>query len=264
MSTTRQLARRFAEAALTQAGLPLLPVVDERILGSALGATVSDGAELREEGRLSLSPTGPLVSVDCRLPPERQRFVICHELGHLLLAFPSLVMETVDVDLSRVSEEYLCDKIAGAMLMPHDWLYARYRCSEPSLDVVFDLAKEAAVSLSAAIVRLRDVVGWQVSLIQWVRENQSWVIDGEAGLLPQQQGLLRTTEDTQWFFGQTVTAQPARNDLKVEFAGRPLARVCEYAVHGSRAVALLRLPYVRGQPLHGRVQTSAGRSRFAA
>ncbi len=203
---------------------------------------------MEEDGRLEFRNGQPIAFIRADRPDERKRFSLCHELAHFVLATElagrALTAQTLD---AAVSEEYICDKVAGAMLMPPEWIM-RFKNEPRVLATVRKVARAAGVSQSAALVRLRDVLRWDRSLLQWSRRQGRWSLDGESGMYPAQQGLVRTTEATRFFLtyaaaGKNVPGQK----FPICFAGDELTLPAEIRVIGDRAIVLLKLPYPEQQ-----------------
>lgn len=81
--------------------------------------------------------------------PERQRFTVCHELAHIVLALPSEHKETPSwSSVKRAPNEIYCDIFAAELLLPADLvqpLVVRANISFRSID---DLAMRAEASFS--------------------------------------------------------------------------------------------------------------------
>ncbi len=218
--------------------------VEIRSLAAALGIVVREGA-IEEAGRLYLRGESAEVLLNRQEPEERRRFTLAHETSHWLLHRPVHDEACVQVRDIYDSEEYLCDKIAGAILMPRSWV-ARFRGRPRTLATVVEVADSAEVSLSAALVRLRDVLRWRSTLYQWRREGREWVFDGEAGLFPAQQALLRTIEATREELGRVAAQESgfSAEGLPVSLGYEERRVNGEVSVNRSaqRAVALLCLP----------------------
>jgi hypothetical protein len=191
----RLTADTLAQELLTTAGFPLQPPADIDALAEELGASVEKAA-LTDDGSMMPTTDGrAILWISTTQPPVRQRFTTAHELAHWALRSPRLRTPIAELAASRfTSEEVLCNTVAGALLMPQPWMrsvFAEIARSATPLGTVIALAREANVSLEAAAVRLRDVLGWRRSLLHWVWERPDWVFDGEAGLMPWEQGLVR-------------------------------------------------------------------------
>ena len=79
----------------------------------------------------------------------RQRFTIAHELGHLVL----------NIKNKQLDEEKLCNKFAGALLMPKTAVIREFGSSRPSISY-YELTafkREYKVSMAAIVYRLREL-----------------------------------------------------------------------------------------------------------
>jgi Zn-dependent peptidase ImmA (M78 family) len=252
MSSPRALAETLAAGVRDTTGAGHAAVVDVNRIARALGAVIYE-REMEEEGMLRPLGDRAIVLLSKDLPRERQRFTIGHELGHWVLRSPR-------ADLRRLrhlpgetgSEEYFCDKFSGALLMPEQWVVESYRYEPHNFETMRELAKAADVSLSAALLRLRDVARWRRTLLQWTRHDRRWTLAGEAGVFPVQRGLTRTTEATRHTLASRCTGIVEEAVLPLHYAGQEIDVEAELLVTADRALALVRLPYI---------EASASRSR---
>lgn len=102
---------------------------------------------------------------------ERQRFTVCHEVGHILFQTSALFPEQFSHPLQQrydaIIEESVCDKIATSLLMPAD-AYRREALALPvTLDSVSELAEVFWVTRDAALVRLLELRPWRCAWVQW-------------------------------------------------------------------------------------------------
>lgn len=259
MSHARALVERAAENALALAGQELTAPVAIQALAEALHLEVVD-LPIEQAGRLYIDGAAAQVVLNSDEPCARRRFTFAHEAAHWLLHGPILDRD-LRTRLRRAygSEEYLCDKLAGALLLPRDWVML-FSDEPVNLSTLQTIASQAQVSLSATLVRLRDVLGWRLTLYQWVKEGSRWVVVGEAGLLPGQQGLLRTTEATEIELSRLSSCEAGRGGLGVGLGTDDVHLPGEVVVNPvtRRALALLQLPDDRR-----RSRLSSGRLRGA-
>jgi IrrE N-terminal-like domain len=245
MRGSRTLVDQAALEALAIAGQQAGAPVTIPALAEALNLEVAD-LPIAQDGRLYIYGDSAQVVINSEEPLVRRRFTFAHEAAHWLLHGPIL-----DEDLkSRLrrsydSEEYLCDKLAGALLLPLDWVLNL--ADEPrDLTSLRAIASQAEVSLSATLVRLRDVLGWRQTLYQWAKDGSHWVLTGEAGLLPSQQGMLRTTEETELELERLASRDMSVDGLGARFGNSEMRLLGEVTVnpHTRQALALLGLPDV--------------------
>jgi Zn-dependent peptidase ImmA (M78 family) len=95
-----------------------------------------------------------VITVNSLEAEVRQRFTVCHELGHIVLGLPSshgaLPLWSF---AKRDANEVLCDVFAAELLMPYAAYRARMAKQEPSIDVIEGLAENFRVSFPAAASR---------------------------------------------------------------------------------------------------------------
>lgn len=102
---------------------------------------------------------------------ERQRFTVCHEIGHILFQtksfFPEQFSHPLRQGYDAVIEEKVCDKVARTLLMPADVYRNEARSLPVSIDSVAELAQLFWVSWDAAFVRLLELRPWGCAWAQW-------------------------------------------------------------------------------------------------
>lgn len=247
MTERYELAQQLAEAAVEIAGIDSKPAISAERLASELGVAKHE-LDIEEDGRLRLDGQQPVALLRRDRPLERKRFTLCHEVAHWLLLSGVAGEEVTRLACAASeSEEYLCDKVAGAMLMPGSWVQRSYRGWPRTLATVDAIARAAEVSRSAALVRLRDELGWRHSLVQWQNRRGRWVLQGQAGLYPAQHGMVRTTEATRFELSRAAALRRDPNDpLTLQIWSHEVPVVAELRATGSRATALVELPYPSG------------------
>ena len=194
MRRARFLADKLARELLSRAEVPAAARVDIRAVADRLGAQVIS-IKMAQDGRLVMDGDKALIYTNADQPRARQRFTVAHELGHFACRSPRLSSPVVEGTREAFrSSETMCDTIAGSLLMPYWWVKREFRAApnddERPLSVVQDLARAADVSLAAALVRLRDVLGWRQTLLHWTKDDEGWTFDAEAGLFPWEQGMV--------------------------------------------------------------------------
>lgn len=121
---------------------PYLTKANARVRGEELGPGES-GTVAEIKGKL-------VITVNFTESLERQRFTICHELGHKVLGLDSSHQHVPPWGhVKRDMTEVLCDVFAAELLMPHDQFGAACRDSEPSLKTMLSLMEAFKTSFPA-------------------------------------------------------------------------------------------------------------------
>lgn len=91
----------------------------------------------------------PVIVTSSLITGERQRFTIVHELGHLLL----------DKIANELNIEKICNKFAGAFLMPERFLWDALGRSRSNISIgeLVSLKKFLGVSVQAIVYRCKDI-----------------------------------------------------------------------------------------------------------
>ena len=93
---------------------------------------------------LWLNETIPIIVCNGRLPGDRQRFTLLHELGHILLSVGT-----------KKFEESACHRLATTFLVPETALFEKIGRKRTTihLDELFILKQEFGISLQSLIKR---------------------------------------------------------------------------------------------------------------
>jgi hypothetical protein len=115
------------------------------------------------------------------------------------------------------SEEILCNSLGAALLIPGSWASDNLRevSRHRDLATLAAVAGQAEVSMSAAVIRLRDLFAWEKTLLHWSRVEGEWSFDGEAGVYPWEQGAIMPSRNLQFVL----------NDFRNGFTGIQRCRI---------------------------------------
>ncbi|HEY6802436.1 MAG TPA: ImmA/IrrE family metallo-endopeptidase [Pyrinomonadaceae bacterium] len=142
-------AKKFAEAHF--------PEGPEK-LAKKLGIEIYHGTLTGCDGWALSGPAGKLIRINSSVSVTRQRFTLAHELGHLLLAIPTVVGESVYDSLkSNSDEERRVNDLASELLLPES-VVCQY---VPSVPIVASqlkrLAEKSKVSQLSAAIRVANL-----------------------------------------------------------------------------------------------------------
>lgn len=107
-----------------------------------------------ESGTVALIKGKTVITVNTTESEERQRFTICHELGHKVLDLASSHQHVPQWGYAkRDLNEVMCDIFAAELLMPHDQFSAACRGQAASLDAISSLMDQFKTSFPATAAR---------------------------------------------------------------------------------------------------------------
>lgn len=108
-----------------------------------------------ESGTTITSPSGKhVITVNKSESEERQRFTICHEIGHIVLGLPSSHTTVPSWSYAkRDMNEVMCDTFAAELLMPFSLWKKMVPDEEPSASVITHMATQFKCSFPAAASR---------------------------------------------------------------------------------------------------------------
>jgi Zn-dependent peptidase ImmA (M78 family) len=196
-----------ARELIREAGITSVPVNIEKYLTLAkVQATVRVDYDLPEDeaGSSTIISGRRVIFVNGGHSPERQRFTILHEVGHIVLGVVSShSIKTKTRDLvsyrKKPKEEIICDVFAAEMLLPEPF----FRKDVANATVAFDSIEKLAVNYEAsltstgsrfavlneepcAFILAEDKKVRYVSYSRAMRDRKSWISVG----LPIPQGTL--------------------------------------------------------------------------
>jgi hypothetical protein len=219
------------------------PPIDLVELAQRMGVMSILEAQMVEDGRLEQRSGAAAIYVRSDLSPARRQFTIAHELGHRLLLHPGAPATAYRRRLTGDEEERLCDDIAAAILLPRRWVHDQFCGSPQRLRTIRRMAAMSSASLSASLVRLREVHQWPYSLLWFSPYEGRWRLSAPAGVPSGMHGRLRTTLRTNQVL-EEIGAETAADVFAVLPIGvntRELQFRAELSVRGGSAIALVDL-----------------------
>ena len=126
---------------------PYLKVIDAVLVRQELGPGESGMTITCADGK-------HIITVNTLESEARQRFTICHEIGHVVLKLPSSHEEFPPwAPVKRDPNEIACDTFAAELLMPYRQWMESLPNEDPSHSVIEKLASEFGCSYPAAASR---------------------------------------------------------------------------------------------------------------
>ncbi len=232
-------AERLAAAVLEACGIDPAPPVPLTALADALGVAEIRSTSMVEDGRLEQRAGRAVIFLREETGRQRQRFTLAHELGHLVLAKPEQDFIAHRHEVLFDSEERFCNQFAAALLLPRHWVESEFSTAPVHLWVARKMARRAETSLSAALVRLREVLGWKASMLHWRRIADQWRLVSTAGLPHAVHNRVTSTAQTRIILdGLVERAEEQRGNLPLQVAGALWEVPVEIRVGTQSATAL--------------------------
>lgn len=216
-----------AEKILTTLGVTDPCEIDVEAIAWHLGAEVRYDDLKDCEARIIGTDDIAIITVNKNVSPQRQRFSICHELGHWILhRRRMLVCQDNEIErpgLGAASMERAADRFAAELLMP-SYLFVPIAQSlgKPSMHVVQKLSEVFNTSYTAAAIRLVEVNRLPVLLTCHGVQGRNWftksqTVDDE--WRPQHE-LSPDSAAFSMIFGQAPSAMPPRSVSASKWFGR--------------------------------------------
>lgn len=161
--------------------LQLLPQI-----AFARGAVIREDNLEGTEARLTYLRDKSIITISSNIAnPERKRFSICHELGHLELHSNFYSCKTEDIKDKLLTEidddESQANQFASAFLLPARFVEEEFVGNVPTFDLIRAVASEFNTSLTATALRMTDfskepiaVVFSFAGKIKWFRETDDF------------------------------------------------------------------------------------------
>lgn len=129
-------------------------------------------------GYTDFGPPAPIIYLNDRQLRTKWRFVLAHELAHVMLRMPEVMrmMQRRDRTSLLIDEELFADSIAATILMP-DSLIKDLRQAPVPLRRLQRAARYTDVSVATLVARMASS-GIDIALLHWRKTNGTWhVID---------------------------------------------------------------------------------------
>jgi len=157
------------------------PPIDLAHLARSMGVDRITEQDMAVEGRLEQDGKSAEIFLRRGQNVRRRRFTLAHELAHRAIVHNKSPLVAYRRAVDHDGEERLCDEIAAAILMP-EWWMAGLRPRPNNLSTLRFISAKADVSLSAALVRQREVNYWQQSLLRFKLDEGRWRLQGASGI----------------------------------------------------------------------------------
>ncbi len=167
----RQRARKFVDEA--NAGeIPAMhayaKLANARIRSESLGRAESASTINHPKG-------GFVITVNEDETDERQRFSICHEIGHIVLELPTVHGDKpIWTAVKRHPNEVMCDWFASELLMPYKAFEKRIPSGDPSVAVIEDLGKVFGSSFPATASRYASLAAFPCAYVMMDGETVTY------------------------------------------------------------------------------------------
>lgn len=148
-------------------------------------------------GFTDFSSTSPVIYLNEIQLPTTRRFILAHELAHVILRLPAVMhlIATRGQQYLLADEEALADRIAATILVPDPWIETlRTRCSVEQLK---DVARLANVSVMVLVARMASS-GINIALLHWRRGSDAWHVIDRPGVPPSLHGYVKPSSSGYW------------------------------------------------------------------
>jgi hypothetical protein len=242
-----------AKQILTTLGVTEPHEIDVEAIAWCLGAEVRYDDLEECEARIVGTDDAAIITVNKTASPQRQRFSICHELGHWIYHRRRVLLcdgnEIERPSFGALSMERAADRFASELLMP-DYLFVPIaeNLGRPSMQVVRKLSEIFNTSHTAAAIRLVEISQLPVLLTCHERSGRSWFTKSQsipADWMPSAE-LNPESGAFTMIFGKAPRSMPAKSVSASNWFGRRDAsryEIIEESVRISRTRVLTLLAF---------------------
>lgn len=214
------------------------PPIDVEMLARELGVDRISDQPLLEDGRLERYEGSTNILVRSDISPERRRFTIAHELGHLLLMAPNSEFVAARHIIGKDVEERFCEGFAAALLLPAWWIKEAVQNRPRTLHTLRVIAGRSNTSLAASCVRMKKISGWQSTLLCWSRHGNDWHFQWAAGLPNGFEGRIRSSDRTSTILDSHDMRGDVHIELPLRVSGTERMVPAQLSVRHNSAIAL--------------------------
>ena len=232
-----------AERILQDLGISEPQEIDVEAIAWALGARIRYDYLDQCEARIVGTNDSAIITVDKKASIQRQRFSICHELGHWIYhRRRMLVCQANEIELPSEgnSLERVADRFASELLMPN-YLFVpiAQNLGRPSMQVVRKLANTFNTSLTATAIRLVEINQLPIVLVNHGKAGRRWHTRSQSvasGWFPNNE-LGHGSSAFNMIFGTSISAMPPRSVNASVWFGRRDASLFEVVEEAVRVDA---------------------------
>jgi IrrE N-terminal-like domain len=168
-----------AEHILNTLGVTTPDEIDVEAIAWYLGAKVRYDSLKDCEARIVGADDAAIITVNAKSSPQRQRFSVCHELGHWIYHRRRMLVcqgeEIEKPSAGDVSIERAADRFASELLMPsYLFIPIAQSLGRPSMHVVRKLSEIFNTSQTATAIRLVEMNALPVLLTSHSRKGRNW------------------------------------------------------------------------------------------
>ena len=178
MLVIRQIEAEIIAASL---GGPREPPVNLAFIAREIGVVDIRQTE-RRDGYTDFRRAAPVIYVNRLASRTRQRFILAHELAHVMLRKPevvSLIERRGQLGLLD-NEESLANRIGAALLVPDSWV-AAMKDADLGLADLESVARQAGIPAKNLIARLA-AADMDVALLHWQCGRDTWHLIDRSGV----------------------------------------------------------------------------------
>jgi Zn-dependent peptidase ImmA (M78 family) len=244
-------AERMASALIEEFGICAPEHIRVRDIAFAKGAIVVEqkinraAASIVKKGRhatIRISPTDT---------PERKRFSVAHELGHLLIGhIQSIQRVCSDADMMNWydnSQEAQANFFASELILPAKLLRKRCDIGNISFEPVKQIAKDFRVSLTATAIKFVRLCPEKCAVvysangkIKWFYKSTDWW-----PFIRKNQKLDSRTLAYDFFLGKPVESDPAELEADAWIESRGLDEIVEHSIASPQYNFVLSLLWIK-------------------
>lgn len=244
-------AERLASKTIDEFGICSPEHIRIRDIAFAKGAMVVEQRLTRAAA--SIVKTGDHATI--RIPPtdvpERQRFSIAHELGHLLLGHVESIQKACsDDDMMnwyQSSQETQANFFAGELILPAKLVSSRCDIENISFDPVKQIATDFRASLTATAIKFVRLCPEKCAVVFSTKGKVKWFYKSPDWwpFIHRDKKLDKRTLAYDFFVGEPMELEPVEVDADAWVESRGLDEIVEHSIASSQYGFVLSLLWIK-------------------
>ena len=244
-------AESMASKTIDEFGISSPEQIRIRDIAFAKGAMVVEQRLTRAAA--SIVKTGDHATI--RIPPtdvpERKRFSIAHELGHLLMGHVKSIQKACSVDdmmnWYQSSQETQANFFASELILPVKLVSSRCDVGNVSFEPIMQIAEDFRASLTATAIKFVRLCHEKCAVVYSTEGKVKWFYKSPDWwpFIHRDQKLDKRTLAYDFFVGEPMEPEPAEVDADAWVESRGLDEIVEHSIASSQYGFVLSLLWIK-------------------
>lgn len=244
-------AERMAAKVIDEYGICLPEHIRIKDIAFHKGARVVEQAIKHATASIVKAGGHAIIRVSPNDTPERKRFSIAHELGHLLLGHITTIKKVCsDSDMTnwyQSHQETQANFFASELILPTKLVEKRCDVKDMGLDPVRQIAKDFRASLTATAIKFVRLSPAKCAVVYSTNGKVKWFYKSSEWwpFISRDQMLDKRTLAYDFFAGEPMEPDPSEVDADAWVESRGLDEVVEHSIASTKYNSVLSLLYIK-------------------